>query len=420
LQAALADAVEHADLVLLLAGSSAGRGDYSTDTIRALGEVVLHGLSIRPGKPAVLGICRHKPVIGLPGYPVSGLIVLEEVVRPILRQLYRLNIPDRPEITARLTRRLVSSLKYQEYIRVRLSFIHGLLVAAPLDRGAGILTSYARADGLLVIPRDSEGIESGSVVTVRLLRPLSEIERALSVMGSHDPLLDEVADLLFQEGNPKIFLSSVHVGSMGGLMAIRRLEAHIAGIHLLDETNGEYNLSYVNRYFPDGGVILVEGVRRQQGLLVQSGNPLQIKNLDDIAKRGLRYVNRQKGAGTRLLLDHLLSQLQIAPDQLSGYSREEYTHTGVAAQIAAGSADAGLGILAAARLCQLDFIPVTEECYDFLIDAASWNLPIVQRFIQILRSDGFRQRLTQLGGYHVENPGQIRWPLSHKSQAENR
>lgn len=410
LREALSEAIERSDLVLLLAGSSAGRDDLSAATIRSLGEVVLHGLAIRPGKPAVLGICKKKPVIGLPGYPVSGLVILEEVVRPLLSKLYGLDIPARPVVQARLTRRLLSSLKYLEFIRVRLTRSRGQLIAAPLDRGAGKLTSYAFADGLLTIPRDSEGLEEGAPVDIRLLRPLSQIENALSVIGSHDPLIDEMADLLFLSAGPALTLSSVHVGSMGGVLAIRRHEAQIGGIHLLDEASGEYNVAVVKRYFAGGEAILIEGVRRRQGLLVQRGNPLQIRDLSDIAERGLRYVNRQKGAGTRLLLDHLLAQSGIASERISGYTREEYTHTGVAAQIAAGTADAGMGILSAARIAGLGFLPLAEESYDFLIDANAWEMPGVQRFIAVLQSKAFRHRLEQMGGYRLEQPGRVIWP----------
>ncbi|MBP1757582.1 MAG: Molybdenum cofactor synthesis domain protein, partial [Firmicutes bacterium] len=420
IQNALAAALVRADLVMLLAGSSAGRDDLSTQVIESQGEVILHGIAIRPGKPTILGLCeprsvsgriqQQKPVIGLPGYSVSGLIVLEEIVRPLLRQVYQLEIDDRLCVEARLSRRLVSSLKYREYIRVRLTRSEGQLIASPLERGAGILTSFAKADGLLVVPRDSEGFDEGSTVTVRLLRPMSRIEQALSVIGSHDPLLDEMADLMVQLKRPATAgatLSSIHAGSMGGILAVRRHEAQIAGIHLLDEKTGDYNIAYVQRFFPAGNVLLIEGVRRQQGLLVQRGNPLQIKDLADIAERQLRYVNRQKGAGTRLLLDYHLAKAGYAPEQLSGYSREEYTHTGVAAQIASGSADAGLAILSVARMSGLDFLPLAEENYDFLIDAKAWELPSVQQFIAVLQSEAFRQRLEQLGGYRLEQPGRI-------------
>jgi len=379
-------------------------------------------------------------VFGRRGYPVSGLVALKATARRLRRQIYRLDTPERPTVTARLTRRIVSSLKYQEYIRVRLTESRDRLVASPLDRGAGILTSYARADGLLVIPRDSEGLDEGAEVAVQLMRPLAGIGQAISVIGSHDPLLDELADLLDSQvadeigtaasangattsadngmtganggDSGRVTLSSIHVGSMGGLLAIRRGEAQIAGIHLLDEATGIYNEPFVRRYFPQGGVSRVEGVRRMQGLMVQPGNPLSISGLADIADRGLRYVNRQKGAGTRLLLDYQLRLAGIAPDRLSGYTREEYTHTGVAAQIAAGSADAGLGILAAARIAGLDFLPVAEECYDFLIAADAVNRPGVRRFLALLESPAFRARLERLGGYRLEQPGRVILPAT--------
>ncbi len=412
LQTALAAACADHDLVCILAGSSAGRDDYTTTVVASLGQVTHHGLAIRPGKPAILGHCGPVAVIGLPGYAVSGLIVLEEIVRPVLQQLFALDIPEQPQVIATLTRRIVSSLKYQEYIRVRLGQVGGQLVASPLERGAGLVTSYVKADGILVIARDSEGLEAGSKVTIRLLRPLALIEQALCIIGSHDPLLDECADLFHRQFGRQATVSSSHAGSLGGIMAIRRGEAHLAGIHLLDADSGQYNVPFVERYFPRGGVILVEGVRRQQGLLVAAGNPLGIAGLADIAVRDLRYVNRQNGAGTRLLLDYLLHQDGLVPARINGYTREELTHTAVAAQIASGSADAGLGILAAARIFGLDFLPAGEEQYDFLILASAWDTPAVQRFLKILQSPAFSQRLEQLGGYRLVTPGRVIWPAA--------
>ncbi|NCC76930.1 MAG: molybdopterin biosynthesis protein, partial [Clostridia bacterium] len=358
LHLAVSVAAAHSDLVLVLAGSSAGRDDYTTRVIASLGDVFCHGLAIRPGKPAILGRVGSAPVIGLPGYPVSGLVVLEEIVAPLLRQMFRLDIPARPTVAAQLSRRLLSSLKYQEYIRVRLSRVNGRYAAIPLERGAGLVSSFLRADGWLIVPQDCEGYEAGDTVEILLLRPLAAINETISVIGSHDPLLDECADLLARETDPAVQLKSTHAGSFGGLLALRRGEAHLAGIHLLDEASGEYNLAAVAKNFPSGEVILVEGVYRQQGLMVAVGNPLQLSGLADLARPGVRYVNRQKGAGTRLLLDYQLRQLGLAPDQIAGYTREELTHTAVAAQIKSGSADAGLGILAAARIFGLDFISV--------------------------------------------------------------
>lgn len=407
LQHAVQVAADRSDLVLVLAGSSAGRDDYTTQVISGLGDVFYHGLAIRPGKPAILGRIRSVPVIGLPGYPVSGLVVLEEIVAPLLRRMFRLDIPVRPTVTAHLSRRLLSSLKYQEYIRVRLSLVNGRYAAIPLERGAGLVSSFLKADGWLVVPQDCEGYEAGDTVEIQLLRPLGAIAGTLSVIGSHDPLLDECMDLLAREMDHTIQLKSSHAGSFGGLLALRRGEAHLAGIHLLDEASGDYNRAAVAKNFQPGEIILVEGVYRQQGLMVAAGNPLQLSGLADLARPGIRYVNRQKGAGTRLLLDYQLRQLGLAPDQIDGYTREELTHTAVAAQIKGGSADAGLGILAAARIFGLAFIPVAEERYDFLVLASAYETPAVQRFLSILRSAAFRDRLERLGGYRIDQIGRV-------------
>lgn len=407
---AVQSAASCSDLVLVLAGSSAGRDDYTTQVISTLGDVFCHGLAIRPGKPAILGRIGSVPVIGLPGYPVSGLVVLEEIVAPLLRQLYKLDIPFRPTVTAQLSRRLISSLKYQEYIRVRLSLVNSRYAAIPLERGAGLVSSFLKADGWLVVPQDCEGHEAGDMVEIQLLRPLGAIARTLSVIGSHDPLLDECMDLLAREPDSTVELKSSHAGSFGGLLALRRGEAHLAGIHLLDEVSGDYNLAAVAKNFQRGEVVLVEGVYRQQGLMVAAGNPLQLSGLADLARPGIRYVNRQKGAGTRLLFDYQLRQLGLEPNQIAGYTREELTHTAVAAQIKGGSADAGLGILAAARIFSLDFIPVAEERYDFLILTSVYETPAVQQFLAILRSSSFRERLERLGGYRIDQIGRV---LSH-------
>ena len=316
IRSALSSAIDSSDMVLLLAGSSAGRDDLAAQGIQSLGEVVIHGLAIRPGKPAVLGICRGKPVVGLPGYPVSGLIVLEEIVRPVLRRIFRLDIPERPTVEARLTRRLVSSLKYQEYIRVRLTRHNGALIAAPLDRGAGILTSYARADGLLVIPVNLEGLEEGSSVTIRMLRPLAQIENLISVIGSHDPLLDEMADLMDQLDGSPWSISSVHAGSIGGILAIRRREAQVAGIHLLDEATGEYNTSIVRRFFPKGGVLkelfsyaantmqTIEGAIRER-------NPFFYDLVDEMTSIHAIYTRKKRETNAMDFDDLLVNGLKL-------------------------------------------------------------------------------------------------------------
>ena len=284
--------------------------------------------------------------------------------------------------------------------------VGGRLMASPLSRGSGVVSSFMKADGILEVPQGLEGFEAGAEVTVRLLSPLEKLRNTLVVIGSHDPLLDEVADMLHLEDS-SLFMSSSHVGSMGGIMAIRRGEAHAAGCHLLNTQDGSYNRSFMKKYFPRGDVKLVRCVGRQQGLMVARGNPLNIQKFSDIAAEGVRYVNRQKGSGTRILTDYLCKQENLDTSAIYGYDREELTHTSVAAQIVSGSADAGMGIYSAAKLYGLDFIPICIEEYDLIIPDHAWEAPMVRQLIATLKSDGFRDKILSLGGYTVENPGEI-------------
>lgn len=413
IQAALRQAAAACDLVLLCAGTSAGRDDGTTAAIRALGEVCIHGIAIRPGKPAVLGAVGGKPVVGVPGYPVSGIIVLEELVKPVIDRLLKRERDMAETICVKMGRRHVSSLKYREFVRASLGFdAEGSLIAMPIQAGAGVITSLTRADCILDVPQNSEGYEAGARAHVRLLKPIERIARTVRVLGSHDPLIDEAADALRQT-DIRAYVSSAHVGSMGAILALSRGEGQLGGVHLLDATDGSYNVSYVEKFIPDGGVALIECVRRAQGLIVAKGNPLGICSIADLAKEGIRYINRQKGAGTRVLLDYLLHQASVSPRAIGGYEREELTHTAVAAQIAAGSADCGLGILVAARMYDLDFIPVCEETYDLLVSLAAMESPQVRAFLRVLASDEFLRRLDALGGYSYDQPGRIKkiWPV---------
>lgn len=406
IKAMVSRAAAECDMVILNAGSSAGREDYSARVIRELGQVLYHGIAMKPGKPAILGCQGAKPILGVPGYPVSGIIVVEQLLKPLID--HWLKVPAVPSQYAQaiLTRPVVSGLKYQEFVRVRMGYVGDRLMASPLSRGSGVVSSFMKADGILEVPQGLEGFEAGAEVTVRLLSPLEKLRNTLVVIGSHDPLLDEVADMLHLEDS-SLFMSSSHVGSMGGIMAIRRGEAHAAGCHLLNTQDGSYNRSFMKKYFPRGDVKLVRCVGRQQGLMVARGNPLNIQKFSDIAAEGVRYVNRQKGSGTRILTDYLCKQENLDTSAIYGYDREELTHTSVAAQIVSGSADAGMGIYSAAKLYGLDFIPICIEEYDLIIPDHAWEAPMVRQLIATLKSDGFRDKILSLGGYTVENPGEI-------------
>lgn len=402
-QAVLA-AAKTFDMVLVNAGSSAGTEDYTVHVLRELGEVVVHGVAMKPGKPVILAQVQNKPVIGLPGYPVSAYLAYKNFVSPVLAAFTGCRLAGEETVQAVVTRRLVSSLKHREYVRVKLGRVGDRLVASPLARGAGAAMSLVRADGFCVIEQNSEGVQAGAEVPVVLTRPVGELANTLVSIGSHDLLLDVLADEMPQQF-AGYHLSGTHVGSMAGLLALKRGETHIAPIHLLDEGSGVYNIPVMKTMFPQEKMALIKGVGRTQGLLVQKGNPLCVHTVRDLPR--VRYINRQRGAGTRVLLDYLLKKEGISPAQITGYTREGATHMAVAAAISSASADAGMGILSAARAMQLDFVPVGEEEYDFAIPQAYLELPVVQAFLYLLKSEAFHKKLEELGGYTYSRAGEV-------------
>jgi putative molybdopterin biosynthesis protein len=397
-------AVADCDLLIIVAGSSAGRDDYTASVVAGLGTLAVHGVAVRPGHPVVLGTVDQTPVLGAPGYPVSAALTFDIFAEPLLAELAGAPPRARPRITARLARKLASPLGMDDWVRVRLGVVGGTTVASPLPRGAGVLTSLVRADGLLVVPAGQEGHHAGEEVEVQLLRGIDEIAGTIVAIGSHDLVLDLAASAL-RADNPLITLASSNVGSLGGLVALRDGLCHLAGSHLLDPATGEYTLPYVDRVLGGTGAAVVRLVHRDQGLIVAPGNPLALAGIGDLARPGVRYVNRQRGAGTRVLLDYELARLGISPDAIDGYVREEPTHLAVAAAIAAGRCDAGLGIMAAARAFGLDFVPVTQEPYDLVVAATAMDSPLLAPFWSLLRSDRFQTAVTELGGYSTKEMG---------------
>lgn len=399
-------AIDECDMVLINAGSSAGREDFTYEIIKELGEVHIHGIAIKPGKPAILGAIKEKPVIGIPGYPVSAYFIMENICKKVVKALSFLDYKESKLLQAILSRRVMSSLKYLEFIRVKLGFVGDKLIATPINRGAGVTMSLVRADGVLEVPQEVEGYEAGTKVNIKLLKTEEEIKNTIVCIGSHDPIIDIVSDLLHLK-NSKYFLSSAHVGSMGGIVALKSEEAHLAPIHLLDMEGGEYNLSYIEKYLPNKNMALIKGVNRIQGIMVAKDNPFSINSLIDIALKDVRFINRQRGSGTRLFLDYNLKKLNISPNDIYGYEREELTHLQVAAAIAAKDADCGLGVYSAAKLMNLKFIPLGNEEYDFAIPKDFLKLDIIKEFIEIIKSDNFKKQLDILGGYDYTNIGKI-------------
>ncbi len=406
LVAALRAAAADADLVVLVAGSSAGRDDYTARVVQAAGTLAVHGVAVKPGHPVVLGtVDGGTPVLGAPGYPVSASLTFDIFAAPLLAGLEGAAPRQRPVVSARLARKLASTIGSDDWIRVRLGRVGGEIVAAPLPRGAGVLTSLVRADGLLVVPAGLEGHHAGERVEVSLLRGAEEIGRTIVAIGSHDLVLDVAASAL-RAIDPSITLASSNVGSLGGLVAIRDGLCHLAGSHLLDPDTGEYTLPYLDRLLANGPeVAVIRLVHRDQGLLVAPGNPLGLTGIADLARPGLRYVNRQRGAGTRVLLDQELARVGIDPVDLAGYAREEHTHLTVAAAVAADRVDTGLGIRAAARAFGLDFVPVAQEPYDLVLRADAVDDPLLAPLWELLADPKFRAEVEALGGYSCAETG---------------
>ena len=413
LRAAVAEAAREHDLVLINAGSSAGTEDYTVHVVRELGEVLVHGVAVRPGHPVIFGMLgasndagRAVPVVGVPGYPVSAALTGEIFVERLISRWLGLPPAEPPTIKAAISRKVVSPPGDDDYVRVTVGQVGDRVIATPLSRGAGVISSLVRADGIVRIPRFSEGLDAGAEVTVNLYRSPAQIARTIVAIGSHDIILDLLAQYLAERA-PGMRLSSANVGSLGGLVALRRGEAHFAGSHLLDPETGDYNWRYIDQYLPGRDVVLVTLVRREQGLIVPPGNPQGITSIDDLTREDVSIVNRQRGAGTRILLDYELGRRGIDPASIQGYGREEYTHLAVAAAVASGTASTGMGVRAAARALELDFVTIGWERYDLVIPREHYESDLLQPLLGLLHDEAFRAAVASLPGYDVEPMGPV-------------
>ncbi|MGM0901451.1 MAG: molybdopterin biosynthesis protein [Bacillota bacterium] len=397
---ALVDAVETSDIVVINAGSSAGSKDYTVHIIAELGTVFTHGVATRPGKPVILGEINGKIVVGVPGYPVSAYLALEWFVRPLVCQYLQVPVPKRQTVEVKLGRRLVSTMGAEDFIRMNIGYVNGQFIANPLTRAAGVTMSLVRADGLLVIPPELLGYEQGDTVEIELLRPLEEIKSAIVFSGSHDMTIDLLSSQLKRERTDMKIVSS-HVGSMAGVMAIRKGEAHVAGIHLLDPETKEYNVSYVKKLLAGQDVVLYPFLKRTQGWIVPQGNPLEVTGVADLVESQADYANRQKGAGTRILFDLLLKEEGITPEQINGYDREMFSHLSVAAEVKGNERAVGLGIYPAAKSMNLEFIPVADESYDLLMTKAFFESEKGRWLQAVIQSEAFKAEVDKIGGYKV-------------------
>lgn len=404
---AVRKAVEETDMVLVIAGSSAGTEDFTAEVVQDLGTVVVHGVNIKPGKPVVLGHIGSVPVVGIPGYPVSTFVVFRLFVLPLLNAVWGAGVRRAEVMNAILSRQISSKLGVEEFIRMKLGRVFGKTVATPVSRGAGLIMSLVRADGLLRVPALSEGFGAGSSVEIELLKDREDIENTIVVIGSHDNTIDVMANIL-KVKYQRFSLSSAHVGSMGGIMAIKNGEAHVAGTHLYDEEAGDYNVPFIRKFLYGKNLRLINLVYREQGLLVKKGNPKGIESIRDLERNDIMFINRQPGSGTRLLTDKCLKDLNIERSSVLGYENVEYTHMAVASAVKSGVADAGIGIHAASVALGLDFIPVAKERYDLIVPEECMEDEKVRVLLEIVEKDGdFREAVMKLGGYDPSDMGKI-------------
>jgi putative molybdopterin biosynthesis protein len=403
------EAAQTNDLILLNAGSSAGAEDFSSRVVEKLGRLLVHGVAVRPGHPVILGILDRTdgtcvPIIGVPGYPVSAALTVDIFAEEIIARWLGRRPVELPVETVTLTRKVTSPPGDDDFMRVAIGRVGEKVLAAPIARGAGVITSLVRADGLVLIPSGVQGVEAGELVQARLYRSKQEIDRTIFCIGSHDVILDVMAQFLSDHERR---LVSANVGSQGGLVALKRGEAHLAGSHLLDPETGEYNVRYIRQYLPDLPVRLVGLVKREQGLIVRRGNPKGVRSLQDLARPEIAFINRQRGAGTRVLLDYHFEKLGIAAESVRGYTDEEYTHLGVAAAVASGRADCGLGIPAAAQALELDFVPLFHERYDLVIPKVYAESALLSPLFDLFESQAFQNAIRALPGYDISIMGKV-------------
>ncbi|WP_027340684.1 molybdopterin biosynthesis protein [Halonatronum saccharophilum] len=400
----LSEAAKEKDLVVITAGSSAGREDYTADIIDELGEVLVHGVSIKPGGPVILGVINNTPVIGVPGYPVAAVLTFRLFARPVISQLAGEEEVEVKKLKAQIGAKVLSSLGFREFLRVKLAQLDGNLLAIPLPRSSGVMGSLVEGDGLVTISEFSEGLNSKEEVEVELLKDKVKGDSTILMAGSNDLTLDILKNRLAIEGCSFISKST---GSLGGVTALKRREVHLAGVHLLDPQSGEYNISYIKKFLRDRDITLVNLVYRDQGLIFRRDKDKVIKGIRDLTKDNLLFINRQRGAGTRVLFDYKLKEYGIEPEEINGYDRIEYTHMTLAAAIASGSADTGLGILAAAQAFDLGFISLAKERYDILIPNEYLEDERVKSLLKVIRSDNFKKKVNDIPGYDSSRTGEM-------------
>lgn len=402
------NSVAEYDVVMVGAGSAKGRRDHTLEVFEESGRVLFRWLRMKPGRPAMAAKIDGKPVICLPGFPMSTTVALWSLVYPLLNFL-----SDKRRCCAPLVKEAVGAVDtwntkllvqhsspagIQEWLRVKTALVGGTLYSWALTSGASVLWALAEADGIALLPPSALECEKGTDVTVWMTRGV-ELEKRILFQGSDDPAIQLLATPVKRRGGE---LVSRAVGSMGGLAALSRGECHLAAAHLLDEKDGTYNDSFIERFSNGKKWERVLVFYRMQGIIVQAGNPKGIRSFEDLCRGDFVFSNRQPGAGTRVLFDHLLKQNGKSPSEVKGYEQQCTTHMEAANRVYTGLADATLGIKSAADALGLDFIPLAEEPYELVIPLEYMEHPAILALLDALKDGEWKSRVEEMGGY--------RWP----------
>lgn len=407
------------DVVIISGGTSAGAGDLLYKVLGKLGRpgIIVHGISVKPGKPTIIGVSRKKPIFGLPGYPTSALIVFSILVAPILRELSGLRDESKKYVKARVAMRLFSSKGRFEYMLVNLvSGADGRYSAYPVLSGSGAITTLSEAEGYVKIPENTAMIPEGKEIEVTLLS--SGIKPAdLTIIGSHCVGIDVLLTVM---GRRKaVHAKIINVGSSGGLSAAGSGESDISGTHLIDEKTKSYNVPFIKSLDISDKVFLIRGYDREQGLLASKDNPKGIRGISDLTGSSISFINRNPGSGTRVLFDLELKKLSRLKNvslnelksKIQGYEIEAKSHSAIAAAVASGRADAGLAIRTVAHQYGLTFIPVCKENFDFAVPKKKIEKPSVKDFIKALGSNEFKEELKKMPGLvPAKDAGKVIYP----------
>jgi putative molybdopterin biosynthesis protein len=398
---AIEKSLEKYDIIIVGAGSSHGSKDYTSSVLNDIGELIVHGTNIRPGKPVILGSVKEKLFIGLPGFPYACDINLKIFIGEIFKRIY--NYRENNLISAMLINKVSSKIGEKHYYNTNIIYNKGKFLAYPVKTGSSNLYSGINSTGYFIIDIRDEGEEEGEEVIVFTDKTSCEIKKNLLFVGSNDPLIGELGNKLFEKHRIKMFISNK--GSMGGIYAMQKGKCHISGMHLFDSLSGTYNISFVKKYLGGEG-ILVHLANRSQGIIVKKGNPLNIQSIKDIKIKNARYVNRQNGAGTRLMFDYLLQESDIEVSDINGYHNVVSKHIDAGYMVKEGLADAAIAIELIADMLGLEFIPIFIENYDLYFSNDFKKDDRFYKIIDILKEDGFGKNIISRG-YDTKNIGEI-------------